>query len=58
MADKLATISVNSKDKALAERILTAIRAMPDYATDEAELASDTRRGGYGIRYEAFVFHV
>lgn len=58
MTDKLATVSVSCNDKALAERILAAIRAMPDYAHDEAEIDKDTRRGGFSVRYSPFVFHV
>lgn len=56
--DQLATISISSKSKVMAEKIMEAITAMPEFANTDAEIVSDTRRGGYGFRYEAFNFHL
>lgn len=58
--DVILTLSINAKTaeaKAMAERVMAVIRAMPEYATDDAELDKDTRRGGFSFRYEPFVFH-
>jgi hypothetical protein len=58
--DAIITISISVKNTAnlpMAQKVLDTIRAMPEYASDDAELEKDTRRGGYTVRYEPFVFH-
>ena len=52
-------ISINAKteeDRKMAEIVLAAIRALPAYTDDRAELDKDTRRGGFSFRYETFTF--
>ena len=56
----LVTISINAKTQDgldISNEILAAIRDMPKYRADDGEMDKDTRRGGYTMRYETFVFH-
>lgn len=56
--DAIVSVSISSKSQVMANKILDAIRGMPEYAADDAEIQVDNRRGGYSIRYEPFVFHL
>jgi hypothetical protein len=56
----LITISIQAKTQDgldISNEVLQAIREMPKYAADDGEMDKDTRRGGYTMRYETFVFH-
>lgn len=57
--DEIVTISLSTKspNPAMMLKVLDVIRAMPEYAYDDASPERDNRRGGIGIRYEPFVFH-
>lgn len=61
--EALIEISMNVKnpaDLAMAEKILEAIREMPEYMADNASFQRDSRRGdgmAQNFRFETFVFH-
>ena len=58
--DGIVTISLGGKSensRRMMEKVLEAIRNMPEYATDDAEVEKDTRHGGFSVYREPFVFH-
>lgn len=58
--DAIVQISISSKNRVMAQKIIDAIKGMPEFAEDDdVQLAEDTRRnpGSWGIRYAPFVFH-
>jgi hypothetical protein len=57
MVDKIVTISISSDSAADTQAMLDHIRTFPGYATDNAKVLEDTRRGGYGVRYASAVIH-
>jgi hypothetical protein len=57
MVDKIITISVSSDNAADTQAMLDHIRTFPGYATDNARVMEDTRRGGFTVRYASAVIH-
>lgn len=57
MKDVILTISVSAETASDAQAMLDHIRKFPGYATDNAKVTEDTRRGGYAVRYASAVIH-
>lgn len=57
MKDVIITISVSANEASDAQAMLDHIRTFPGYATDNARVTEDTRRGGYTVRYASAVIH-